>query len=734
MSKYQENKINVIYVSNDKNNLHQNKEKQSSLYIKSLIQKLLQNSLEYPLSKLEISNSQQIKDLSLLSKNFESFNQQISSFRQNFNEQELKKEILDKIDKTYKSKTKKNSISKDHIKKTIANTNTANTKISKYKKIFNKCVTSRGPLVNHNSQLTERKLKKNDNEKKLEISNININMNKTQIIFNSRNSIKQTTKFSQKQNNTKSNSLTKNNCVITDYNSNGHPNQSILLNKKNEKKQLNNSAVLPALIDNKKNTTTKLNKTLTNDDNNNHNNNNKTEKKNHRTKIKKNLLKPNNNKNKQNKFIDTYNINNTNNNTDNNNNFANKSCEPSIKNSIIKKNDTINEEKDKMENVENIVKLVDDVNQNISEILTKGGNSHRKSVHQHPPAYPDLNSVISNLNNKILKGIKKTFQNSSNENNDLNNYVSSKKNKVGFNISSSKKVNETPFKNELNAKNKKLDMHKFNSSKVINEITKTNFSTNNEEIKKKINFTKIKNITMIFENWDFKLLNSILKYLTMKESLFLLSANKNLLKERNIYLNLLKNDIIKIANLNNNETIEDKINLYQVLYTTDELNGNPKNFKISADTLEYLEKLKADNNIPNFCNNFISFYRILLILLNENTIYNTLNNKEFLAKCLGYFYNDDIGSFLIEKSNIFDFAPKNIYLIKKVINENKIKSFNIDCEQNSFNECVKYLVKDALEYCGIIDDKNIEPNIMINGILFNKMQIEKIEQIIKNNS
>ena len=284
-------KIDNLMIENNKiktenNNLNNKREELKAILDSNKIDLL---NLNNKVKELEKANRQLNKDYLSLSKDFKKIR----------NDKEDLKSLVDEQNAAIYNYQKQNNILK---------TNTANTKISKYKKIFNKCVTSRGPLVNHNSQLTERKLKKNDNEKKLEISNININMNKTQIIFNSRNSIKQTTKFSQKQNNTKSNSLTKNNCVITDYNSNGHPNQSILLNKKNEKKQLNNSAVLPALIDNKKNTTTKLNKTLTNDDNNNHNNNNKTEKKNHRTKIKKNLLKPNNNKNKQNKFIDTYNI------------------------------------------------------------------------------------------------------------------------------------------------------------------------------------------------------------------------------------------------------------------------------------------------------------------------------------------------------------------------------------------------------------------------------------------
>ena len=87
--------------------------------------------------------------------------------------------------------------------------------------------------------------------------------------------------------------------------------------------------------------------------------------------------------------------------------------------------------------------------------------------------------------------------------------------------------------------------------------------------------------------------------------------------------------------------------------------------------------------------------------------------------------------FLLKNLKFLIFSPKNIYLIKKIINGYDEKLFNIGCEENSFNECVKCLVKDALEYCGVVDDQNSEPNIMLNGILFNKMQIEHIDQIIK---
>ena len=748
MSKYQKNNTNIINNTKNKNNLQENKEKHSSLYIKSLLQKLLLNSLEYPLTKLEISNSQQTNDLSLIFKNFENFDQQISSFNQNFKNQESKIEITDKTeknDKTDKNKSIqniiKNSVSKDNIKKTIINTNTSNNTNTNtnYKKLFNKSITTRGSLNNHPSQLTERISKNNDKEKKLDTSNINVNMNKTQIIRNSRNSTKQSMNFAQKQNNTKTNSIIKNSIVLTDYNSNDNP--TLFVKKINKKQNLNNSNPLSISIDNKKNKKKKLNKTFTGTENN-HNNNN-TQKNNHKienqTKIKKNLLKSNNEKNKQNKFIDTYSIsnnnntiNNINNNTINNHkNYNNKSCEPPIKNSAIRKNDIIHKEKDQINNVRNIVKLVDDVNQNISQILNKGSNSHRKSIHKHPTVYNDLNSVISNLNNKILKGIKKSFQNSINENKKLNCYVSNKKNNIKLNIFSSKKVNVTPYRNDFNAKNKKNEKYKINSSKVVNEVSTTSF-TSSKDLKKIINFCKIKkNKIILIEIVDNKLLNSILKYLTMKESLLFLSANKILLKERNDYLIQIKNDIIKLANLNDNESLEDKINLFQILYSKDELSKNPKNFKISNETLEFLKKLKKKNNISNFCNDFINFYRILFILLNENKIYNIINNKEFLAKCIEYYRKDNIGSFLIRKSKLFDFSPKNIYLIKKVINGNDDKLFNIHCEQNSFNECVRYLVKDILEYCGIIDDKDSDPNIMVNAISFNKMQVEKIEQIIE---
>ena len=337
----------------------------------------------------------------------------------------------------------------------------------------------------------------------------------------------------------------------------------------------------------------------------------------------------------------------------NENNSNSISTDQDIRNSkiIINKNPNLNNiNKDKKENsifsVENIVKLVDDVNQNINKILvgSKINQSHIQRRREESYSFIDKKGEINDLlnkskennllekektaifsnskqvklpqiNNNILlsnennskKNYKKIKVNNNNTNND---YSSSKKNYNKkeiikcFNYNSTKNKTKTSIKkiilqsNENKSKEleKKIEDININKTLPLNfETKKLNNINNKEEKDSKITF-----LNLIQNNS--KILQNILQYLTFKNKINFLSINKYLSNERISLLVNKKEALILILQLKENETIEDKI---KKLKNNSNNNKEPtskliKEFKLSKDVIRNLKQLNEAQNIKLF--------------------------------------------------------------------------------------------------------------------------------------
>ena len=478
----------------------------------------------------------------------------------------------------------------------------------------------------------------------------------------------------------------------------------------------------------------------------------------------------------------------------NENNSNTISTDQDIRNSkiIINKNPNLNNiNKDKKENriftVENIVKLVDDVNQNINKILvgSRTNQAHIQRRREESSSFVDKKGEIKDLlnlsreNNLLEKEKTAIFNNSkqaklsqinnnvllSNENNSKKNYKKIKVNNNNTNNDSSSKknynkkeiikcFNYNSTKNKTKKSIKKIILHSNeNKSKElekkieninINQDLPLNFETkklnninNKKEKDNKINF-----LNLIQNNP--KILQNILQYLSFKNKINFLSINKYLLKERKSVLINKKEALFLILQLKENETIEDKIKKLKNNSNSKEPTSKLiKEFKLSKDVIRNLKQLNEAQNIKLFKEKQINknkiteiniIYKILLLLLGEKKMVEISDDYTFWKKCCKYFLDKSegkIGNCIINQVKNFYFDHQTINLIEFTLIGNKNNILNGYYEKLcKTTGLIMPLIKQALEYCGIItSDNKYNPRILDN-LKYNLMLINKLDIII----
>ena len=469
-----------------------------------------------------------------------------------------------------------------------------------------------------------------------------------------------------------------------------------------------------------------------------------------------------------------------------------------------------NDKKDNkiVEKVENIVKLVDDVNQNINKILIgsqaflqKRNSCKRESSKSFAfDKRTDLKEYLSNLspefsiieiekenektknNNDIpslnvnkVKNLNVKCKNNNNmlpnENNTKKLYKKIKINKEKNNNFSVKNINIDIKKTNYNShKNHKIikkillqaDNYKNNENEKnnIESIDIQNTPNINREkkskdlIKFKVNRFKEKNkknnkltFINIIEN-NPKILSTILQYLSFKNKINFLSINKFLSKERISLLINKKDEIFLILHLKENETIDDKIKKLKNLSNNNNKGSflnKLKEFKLSKDAINNLKLLNNSQIIKLFKENQIDnnkiaeiniIYKVLLLLFREKKLVEISDDIIFWKNCCKYFFEKSedgkIGNYIINQSKNFCFDHKTINLIEFVLigNKNNIINGYYDklCKTT---ELILPLIKQALEYCGVIyTDKKNNLNKILDNLQYNQMLINKLDNII----
>ena len=196
---------------------------------------------------------------------------------------------------------------------------------------------------------------------------------------------------------------------------------------------------------------------------------------------------------------------------------------------------------------------------------------------------------------------------------------------------------------------------------------------------------------------------------------------------------------------NNDITISSKIidkkSELKIKFKDEQLNAEIPPFQISRGAAKAVELLNEElynriyhqTELKEPLNKIILTYRIYTQLLANNTISSIKDDNEFwnsFCKFILENNNNQTGTFFINSIQHFDFSPENLYKVKRIIgnkaNEIKPTNYSKICGTTGL---VIFLIKDALEYCGIIqnDKKNI-PSIIYKYLEY----LEKIENKVDN--
>ncbi len=652
--------------NNENENENNKKSILNKVFPKEILQDILNELLNKRLTKLENSSKNQISDLTKISKNFQEFSNHI---------QQISNNILEKNKSTEENKNIGNN---EPLKLNINNNanNILKHSIKKLPELGNDIIITTKKNNNVNNLRTRSNTLGINKYNQLKKQNTEVNLNRES--FNS-NHIRQKSKLKSPEKN--NNKINKNINITKDFGKNATP-------KKNNKMEfiVENKQKFPQTEKIPKKINEKIKKQNANNKNIKNNNNidnkcmnefdnlnigfnkqiiiDQTKKEiKEKNKIKKNIIKANKKLN-DNYIKNEFDIEKKNKNGFNNlrTSFYSKKDKKLI---LKERNNTMNNSTN-LNDIQSIVKLVDNVNQNITKILN------------------DNNSNEIFIPNNLRNSVKL-----SKEKNNLNN---------------------------LNIKNKEFTLKKkylTKKEKVVN--------INAFEIFKK----------------EKKILKNILKYLTENDLIFFYSMNNYFNKERIAYFDNKKEDLLSILNLKKEETIENKINEIKKEFNKEKL-LQIKKFELSENlqekiklinTKEFLDKL-INREMNNISGNIITIYKIFFVFVGEEKIYDTLNVDIFWKKCYNYFNEKckgNIGNFILNKIQLFNFKSKEFNKIRNLLKENKNEIIN---EISESENCLMSLIKELFEYFGIIFSKDkTEGNIYINNLKRNQIIINYLNNL-----
>ena len=686
-----------------------------SIKTKNLIKKLLQNTIGNSLLKLESNTKEEFSTLKIISKNFDDFSKKIKMLQKKF-EENLKKKERGKIKKLSIKNEKKirNNNNKDRPLSSNSNKISFNKKRSqtitneeeneKNNNGKNPYTNERGKYIRSNkmqlrtisnfkniqikekekSKEKEIKIETSKNKAKInEITNLkkyktSINKNLFRKGLTNQNENFNTSKTNNKKNelNSTHNDSVKSNKINKGINySYDKKDENSLsdIEEKIERKVINNQIVLRK---NKFKEKEVKNYILINK--------NKVE---HKNDKKGNFVNKKNTINIENinskKDLNIDNIINSNSKTISNDleiKYSKSNNIKNIKNNFIKplSQESIHKRDLQIISVENIVKLVDDVNQSINKILdgSQGKFQRRNSIKENSRSFiinknTEIHEFLNKspeINHKKQEKIKEYNDiPNSNRKNNLNlkckinynifsNDIESKKNsrKIKIPNSNSNKSNLTSSINTRKIGNKEKELTNFNSFKDINKksikkfflkseknkIKESEKNNDSNEISIKIikgkklnesiqnNSIENKNIFKVGKKNNLclfnliknnpKILSNILQYLSFENKLYFLSINKDLTKERKNLLINKREEIILILQLKENETIDNKIQNLKNNYKIKE--PIEKEFKLSKNCIKNLKQLNDNHNTKLFKEKKISKNKITEI----NIIYRIL--------------------------------------------------------------------------------------------------------------
>ena len=237
---------------------------------------------------------------------------------------------------------------------------------------------------------------------------------------------------------------------------------------------------------------------------------------------------------------------------------------------------------------------------------------------------------------------------------------------------------------------------------------------------------------------------TILDFLDFHEKIQFTGINRSFNIERIYILNDKREELIRSLDLSSDETIDDLIMKIRLKYSNDELSKKYNEFQVSRGAVKAVELLNnplysklfkkpvLDKNSEEIC----KIYRTLFILLGEYKIANIPEDDYFWIKCTEYLNNKSngkIGTFILDKFKNITFDKQKIVLMNKyLIGMKKIINPNYFPKICGTTGLLIFLIKDALEYCGvIINDKKTQPSRILDNLMYYKNTTETLAQIIE---
>lgn len=283
------------------------------------------------------------------------------------------------------------------------------------------------------------------------------------------------------------------------------------------------------------------------------------------------------------------------------------------------------------------------------------------------------------------------------------------------------------------------------SSKVSNSSITSSCSNSGQNyiIKNKAIVDKFGKILISSDGDGNSFVSLISSFLDKKSKIYFLSISKKLIRKLTYYLDDLYKNMLKINNINSSNTIESQINNIKNKYGQDKTDSAKNAFSLSEGSVRALDLLNSEeyNNIfrkkklePPL-DEIILIYRIFFQLIDKEELVDIENDKIFWEKTRNYILENNegkTGTFFKEYISEFDFTNKNIYKLKMLIygKEDKLKPliYKSICKTTSL---VIFIIKDSLEYCGLLqNDKKIEPYIIFKYLLFIQNNINRANEYI----
>ena len=237
----------------------------------------------------------------------------------------------------------------------------------------------------------------------------------------------------------------------------------------------------------------------------------------------------------------------------------------------------------------------------------------------------------------------------------------------------------------------------------------------------------------------------IFDFLDFKERIMFSGIYKGFKSERIILFNTKIEEAIASLELNEGETITDRLNKFRSTYSSTEYTQPIEPFTVASYSAHATAILSLDKPMFNKIfqqktldiklSEIYIVYRVLFVLFGEPKIAEIVDDAEFWEKCIEYLNskstNNKYGSFILEKSKSFDFSNNSIYLINKLLVGIKPNFTSSHFSKiNGQTGLVSFFVLDALEYAGIIVTKKTPTSRIYNNLVYYKNLIENLTNFI----